>query len=52
VVDLRVTVAGVDQQRLDVVRVDDVRLEQVGRDDLDAVVVGLGVVGLRLLAAR
>src|SRR4051794_10674829 len=42
-------VAGVDELGLDVVLVDGLDREQVGRDDLDAVVVGLGVVGLRLV---
>ena len=45
-------VARVDQERLDVVLVDDVRLEEEGRDDLDAVVVRLGVVGLGLLTGE
>src|SRR5690606_41006511 len=45
-------VPAVDEQLGDVARVDDVRLEQVGRHDLDAVVVGLGVVRLRLLAGE
>jgi hypothetical protein len=43
-------VAGVDQHGLDVVREDGLDRQQVGRDDLDAVVVRLGVVGLRLVA--
>src|SRR5918997_6597466 len=43
-------VAGVDQHGLDVVSEERLDREQVGRDDLDAVVVRLGVVGLRLVA--
>ena len=40
-------VTGVDQQRLDVFLVDRVDVQQVRRNDLLAVVVRLGVVGLR-----
>src|SRR5690554_1176423 len=43
-------VAGVDQRRLDVLRDDRHRAEQVRGNDLDAVVVGLDVVDLRLAA--
>src|SRR4051812_5116612 len=45
-------VTGVDQLGLDVVLVDRDDGQQVRRDDLDTVVVGLGVVGLRLVALQ
>src|SRR5690348_12844905 len=45
-------VTGVDQCGLDVVLVDRHYRQEVGRDDLDAVVVRRGVVGLRLAAGE
>src|SRR5665648_233173 len=45
-------VARVDQERLDGVGVHDVYRQQEGRDDLDAVVVRLGVVRLRCVALK
>src|SRR5437763_15995640 len=45
-------VAGVDEGGLDVVLVDRHYRQEVGRDDLDAVVVRRGVVGLLVLAGR
>lgn len=43
-------VTAIDQNLLPVRLVDDHRLEQIGRHDLDAIVIGLGVVDFRLLA--